>query len=268
MFHDWLPNKMKIEQDEKYSGVRYEWFNEGFTDYFAPRILLEAGLITTKEFAKQINKAVLNIVDNPHRNETYEDFIAAVRARRFDSTYKKLSYYRGALIALNWDTQLRRAGGKRDLSDFIRQLYGLARKTDGKIPEKSFFGFAASYGIDARGDLERYIMRGEAIKVVSDARIDGFELRETERPLFDPGFSVEQTRKTGKISGVVKGSAAYDAGLRNGLELGRMENSNRFSNSWRDDKPLIVVAKVDGQERTFEFLPHGKKEKVLLFHPR
>jgi predicted metalloprotease with PDZ domain len=267
MFHYWLPGKIKIEQDEKYLAVRYDWFYEGFTDYFAPRILLEAKLITPANFAEQINKAILNIADNPHRAETYDDFVAAAKAGKFDGNYKKLSYHRGALIALNWDTQLRRAG-RRDLSDFIRQLYRLARKNSGKISERAFFDFAAGYGIDAERDLEGYIMRGEAIKVASDAQIRSFALRETERPLFNSGFSIEQTRKSGKISGVVEDGAAYRAGLRSEMEFVRAENSNRFSNSWRADKPLVVVVKVNGQERRFEFFPHGKREKLLLFHPR
>jgi predicted metalloprotease with PDZ domain len=268
MFHYWLPGKMKIAQDEKYSEVRYEWLYEGFTDYFAPRILLEAGLMTPHQFAEQINKAVLNIADNPHRTETYDDFVAAAKAGKFDATYKKLSYHRGALIALNWDTQLRRASGRRDLSDFIRELYHLALKHEGKIPEQVFFDFAANYGIDAKGDLERHIVRGEAIKVASDARIKGFELRETAWPLFDPGLALAHTRETKTISGVVEGGAAYRAGLRNGMEFVRAVNANRFSNSWRADKPLMVVVKANGQERTFEFFPHGKRERLLLFHPR
>ena len=268
MFHYWLPNKIKIEQDEKYSDVRYEWFYEGFTDYFAPRILLEAGLITPEQSAEQINKAILNIADNPHRTETYEDFMAAVKEGRFDSRYKKLSYHRGALIALNWDTQLRRTGEKRDLSDFIRELYFLARKSNGKIPEQAFFDFASRYGIDAKGDLERYIMRGEAIRPAPDARLGNFEMRETEKPLFDPGFSLERTRKTGVISDLAEDTAAYRAGLRNGMAFVRARNANRFSNSWQAEQPLVVVVKVDGRERTIEFFPHGKSEKLLLFHPR
>ena len=268
MFHYWLPGKIEIRQDPKYLDVRYEWFFEGFTDYFAPRILVEAGLITTRKFAEQLNRAALNIADNPHRSETYSDFVAAALAGKFDSTYKKLSYHRGALIALNWETRLRRAGRGRDLSDFIRGLYLLARKTGGKVPEQEFFDFAAGLGLDARGDFERHILRGEPIRIEPDARVGDYEPREVEHRLFSPGFFLGQTQKAGKVFGVTEGGPAHRAGLRDGMEFVRAENANRFSNSWRADRPLVVVVKLDGRERAVEFFPHGKAERLVLLRPR
>lgn len=268
LFHNWLPNKLSIQQDKKYSGVRYEWFSEGFTDYFARKILLEARLLTPEKFAALINKDIYNIADNPHGKESYDELITAIRAGKYGPAYKKLSYYRGALIALKWDSQLRREGGNRDLSDFIRELYRLAAKGGGKVSEQAFFDLAANYGIDAKSDLERYIMRGELIPVAQGALGDKFELRETEKPSFDPGFSLEQTFRTRKISGVVEDGAAYRAGLRNGMELLRIQNSNRFGNAWYPDKPLTVVVKADGRERTFEFFPYGRPLKFMWFYQR
>ena len=265
MFHFWLPNKIKIVQDEKYAGFRYEWFFEGFTDYFAPRILLEAGLLRPEGFADLMNKAVRNIADNPHRGETYDDFVQASQEKRFNSLYKKLSYHRGALIALNWNTRLLRRGDGRDLADFIRGLFDLARKTDGKVPEQAFFAFAESFGIDAKADMERYIHRAEPIKLDPSARIGKIELHETEIPLFEPGFSIEETRRSGKVSGVVEGGPAYSAGLRNGMIYLSSSNAVRSSNSWRSDQPLIVVVKADDKERRIEFFPYGKLQKLRLF---
>src|SRR5205807_1414270 len=113
-------------------------------------------------------------------------------------------------------------------------------------------------GIDAKGDLERYIMRGEQIQTQPSAVGKNFVLFETEKPSFDPGFSLDDTFKTRKISGVVEGGSAYRAGLRDGMGFVDIINSNRFGNDWQADKPMTVVVKVDGKEQSFDFFPRGK----------
>lgn len=265
LFHSWLPNKIQISQDKKYSDIRYEWFYEGFTDYFARKILLETGLITPEKYMEFLNKDILNVADNPHRAETYDQLMAAAKEGRFDGVYKKLSYFRGALIALKWDMLIRRGDGKRSLSDLIREAYVLAGKTGGKIPEQAFQDLSKGFGIDAQADLEQYIMRGEAIEILPAIPIKGFELNEVEHPVFDLGFLLDLTRRTKKMSGVVENGPAYRAGLRDGMEFVSAQNANRSSNSWRADKPSIIVVKVDQEERTFEFFPHGNKIKLKLF---
>lgn len=267
MFHYWLPNKLRIEQDAKYSDIRYEWFYEGFTDYFTARILVEAGLITRAGFAELINMAILNIAHNPHRSETYDELMEASKAGRFDGVYKKLSYHRGALIALNWNTGIKRRSKNNDLSRFIRELYSKAGKTGGKIGELEFQAFAKNYGIDAKAHLDRHIMNGEPIVIDRETRIEGFRLVETEVPKFETGFSMDETRKTKRITGVAEDTAAFRAGLRNGMEFVRAENSNRFSNSWSADRPLVVIVRVDGAERRLEYFPRGKVERIALFRP-
>ena len=264
LFHAWLPNKISIQQDKKYSDIRYEWFYEGFTDYFARKILLEAKLITPERYIELLNKDIQNIADNPHRAETYDEFMLAAKEGRFDGVYKKLSYHRGALIALNWDMRMRR-GGKVDLSDFIRTLYFLLQDSGGKITEEAFFDFSRSSGVDAQADLERYTMRGEPIGILPDAPVKGFQPAEVEYPLFDAGFSLEESRKTKKISGVVENGAAYRAGLRDGMEFVSAANANRFSNSWRADQPSVVVARTGQDERRFEFFPRDSSIKLRLF---
>lgn len=265
LFHHWLPNKIRVKPEKKYYEVRFEWFSEGFTDYFARKILLDAKLLTPKKFAALVNKDLYNLADNPHGRESYSELVTAIKNGKFSTAHKKLSYYRGAVIALNWNSQIRSNQRNRDLSDFIRGLYRLAAKSGGEISEQVFFDFAASYGIDAKRDLEQFIMRGDSIQVAPDALGAKFKLVETEKPSFEIGFSLENTFRTNKISGIIENSAAYRAGLREGMELVRIQNSNRFSNAWYADKPLIVTVKVDGQERTFDFFPHGAPLKLSQF---
>jgi predicted metalloprotease with PDZ domain len=264
-FHNWLPNKIEVVQDKNYSELRYEWFSEGFTDYFARRILADANLMTADEFAAAVNQTIQNIADNPHRAKTYDELSALGKVGKFDGVAKKLAYYRGMLIALNWDTQIKRVAKGQELADLIRELYKSAAKSNGKISEKTFFALAGTFGIDASGDLERYIMLGEPIIPDEKALGPDYGLFEIEKPAFDTGFSLEETQKIRKISRVRENGPAYKAGLRDGMDFIGIENGYRFSNAWKVDLPLVVKVKINGTEKRVEYFPHGDPVKLAAF---
>jgi|GEM_PF-983514 len=265
MFHTWLPNKISIELPKAESNIRYEWFYEGFSDYFARKILLDAGLMTLEKFADLVNRDMINIADNPHRAATYADLISAEKNGKYGTTYKKLSYYRGALMALNWETTIRNSGNGKELKNFIRDLYNLSSKNNGNMAEQSFYDIAMEYGIDAKNDFEQYINQGRPILPLPGALGKTFELKEMAVPSFDLGFSLEQTFKTRKINGVIENGNAFSAGLRNEMELVNIQNANRFGNGWSPDKPISVTVKTEGTEKVFEYFPHGKAMAVQLY---
>ena len=263
MFHNWLPIKMRIKREKEDHQVRHEWFFEGFTEYFAKKVLFDSGLLSKEEFADLINKDIHSLADNPYKNITYKELLSLAKARKFTSTHKKLSYYRGVLIALQWEAQLRKSN--KNLSNFTRSLYRFIQEKNGAISEKTFFDFAKSYGVEAREDFEKYILNGESIEVDSNGLGKDFITMEREVPLFETGFSLRESRRQKKIVGVVENGVAYKAGLRNGMEYVRARNSGRFSNSWSSEKPLTVVVKVDGKEKTIDYFPHGEMIKLLQF---
>jgi len=268
LFHNWLGNKIRIERPPETSFIKYEWFTEGVNDYFARRILLEAKLITPQQFVDYINKDIINIADNPQRNKTMEELASAAKANQYGTAYRKLSYYRGGLLALKWDTELKGRNSGKTLSDFIRELYQIAERSGGKVKEQVLFDLARTYGFDLEKDLENHIVKGESITLLPDSAGSDYELRKREMPSFDPGFDLPQTFQSRKISGVVETGAAYRAGLRDGMEFVNIENSNRFANAWYADKPLVVTVKDKNTERRFEYFPHGAPLKLQLFERR
>ncbi len=267
MFHSWLPNKISIKLSKGESELKYEWLTEGVTDYFARKVLLDAGLISMQQFAELINRDIINIADNPHHAATYTDLLNASKNGKYTATYKKLSYYRGALIALNWESQIRKSGNGKQLKDFIRELYDIAIRNSGEITNEEFVSIAQSFGLDVKQDLEQYIMKGLPIQPLTHAFGESYLLKETSIPLFDPGFSLEQTFKTRKIENVIENGAAHKAGLRNGMEFVAIRNSNRFGNGWSPDKPITVTVKSDGAEKIIEYFPHGKPAQLMLYAP-
>jgi len=268
MFHNWLPLKMRIKLEKEDRQVRHEWFFEGFTEYFAKKVLFDGRLFSPKQFADLINKDIHNLADNPHKSITYKELLTLIKARKFTSSHKKLSYYRGVLIALKWETILRNSKDNNSLSVFIKKLYKFISKKNGEIDENEFNEFAKNYGIDAKIDFEKYILQGKPINVDSNALGKNFVGTKKTVSLFETGFSLRESRRTKKITGVIENGVAYKAGLRNGMEYIRTKNSGRFTNDWKADAPLTVVVKIDGKEKKFAYFPHGKLVKILQFQPK
>lgn len=260
MLHNWLTTSL-IKPEKGVSGLRYAWFYEGVNDYAARKILFDAGLLKKERFAYLINRDIINITDNPNRAAAFDELTEAVKSGKYNQAFNKLSYYRGALMALNWENQIRQADRKSSFKEFLRAVYNSA-KAEG-ISERQFFELAKEHGADAKSDFERYIVRGEPIKPDPDALGNTFELRETAVPSFEPGFTV----KDEKITGVKANSPAFRAGIREGMKVIKAENTNRFSNAWDPDKPVTLIIEEKARRRRIEFFPRGESNNLLLFQP-
>ena len=74
-------------------------------------------------------------------------------------------------------------------------------------------------------------------------------------PVFDRGFDPQATAKAGNVAqGVKPGSAAYAAGLRNGMTLLARDGGEP------GESDLVYVLRVDdhGVQRTIGYLPRGE----------
>lgn len=178
--------------------------------------------------------------------------------------YKKLSYYRGSLIALSWNARIQQHDPTKDIFDLLEALK--ARATDGKASEEDLFAIGAEFGLDIRADFERHVLRGEPISPLADA-IGGYQLVTVPGPAHQTGFDVSATFRDRVIAGVDVNGPAHAAGLRDGMRFVRMSNVNTDSNSWRADLPASVRVMIDGVERQIDFMPYGSVEPQLRFEP-
>jgi predicted metalloprotease with PDZ domain len=92
MFHHWNGGITSMEEPEQ---LVY-WFSEGFTEFFARRILHRAGIGGTDELARSLNSALKDYYLSPVRDEPGE------RIRQDfwkDRDVEKLPYLRGDLVA-------------------------------------------------------------------------------------------------------------------------------------------------------------------------
>jgi len=258
-FHNWLPNKMYLPTLKGEYDFKHEWFHEGFTEYFSRTILFEKEIITKKQYAELFNKDILSILNNPSANESY---LKLASRNNLGAAQKKLSYYRGPLIALRWDYQLSTKGSS--LKEMMLFLYEISKENNGKISYQDIFEFGNKFSLNFNKDFEDFIMNGKNIPAESNSFKD-YQLISQTVKLFDPGFDVLKSSKDKIIQGVNPNGPAYLAGLRNGMTYVKRKNSNRWSNSWSELKPYIVTVIDNENEKAIAFYPYGKTVDVKLF---
>lgn len=267
MFHNWLLVGARVVAEDFDEGVSaskwaYQWVDEGFTEYFARKILHEIGLLTRDELVQLANEDFEDYWRNKHRHITYAELRRAAEENRFWNTHQRIGYYRGTMIALDWDTRIRKqTGGEKGLSDAIREVIRAGIERGGHLPEKEFHSIMGHYGIDSAAAMHRYIIEGRTPPANADAYLPDYQLDETILYDFAPGFDITGSRADGTITGVDPNGHAHAAGLRDGMKLVGVRNTRYYN----PDRPLQVTVLVDGEERTIEFLPKGNPMRVPVF---
>ncbi|WP_236634290.1 M61 family peptidase [Caulobacter sp. X] len=251
-FHTWNSSQVGGLADGPDEPAGY-WFSEGFTDYYARRLALRSGLISLEAFAADWNAALEAYGTSPARSTPNAEI-----AKRFwgDKFVHKLPYQRGALFAALMDAQFKDRGG---LDAIMR-----AMRDDAKGRDPAAWGHTAATlfprvvkartGVDVAPQIKRYITEGEPI-VLSPGVFGGCLSVETRtRASFDPGFDLDETRRTRIVSGVIPDGPAYAAGLRDGMKyMGRDrgvdgDGSIEAGYAVRDGGPTRVI----------RYMPAGK----------
>jgi predicted metalloprotease with PDZ domain len=259
--HTWIPREIGglPEQDE---ALDY-WLSEGFTDYYAARVLLDAGLWSPTEYAAHLNQALLRYGTSPARRATAADVL---RDFWTDPAVQKLPYDQGHLLAHLLEHRIRRAsGGRRALRDVLLKQRAQAQRhaREGRrVPAAALFltVFREETGLDLAPDLARHVRDGQPILLPPDLLGDCFQVITMTQPEFHRGFDAEATERAGGIlTGVRSDSPAYAAGMRDGMRLLRRE-----SGTVGDSSIEIVYRMKDGEtERTIRYLPQGTAQVTL-----
>ena len=258
-FHNWLPNKMYLPTLKDEFDFKHEWFHEGFTEYFSRKLMYNQNLIPKEYYVKLLNNDLISILNNPSANETYEEIASR---DNFGSAQKKLSYYRGVLIALRWDHQLQEKGS--NLRNMMLHLYSISKITNGKISYNDIYNYGSRYALNFEEDINRFIIQGESLRLEPGA-IVAYTIKNKKINLFYIGFNAQKSAKEKVIQGVEQKGPAYKAGLRNGMEYVMRKNSNRWSNSWSEKLPYSVTVIDNGKEKVIEFFPYGDSITIQLY---
>jgi predicted metalloprotease with PDZ domain len=254
-FHNWNPmafGGMKQPEQAVY------WFSEGFTDFYAYRLLLRAGLIDLEGYAARYNEFLSDYYLSPVLNENngriVRDFFS-------DQAVGKLPYRRGMLLATKWDEIIRRqSNDAKSLDDAMRQIFRQARQK--KIKEISTDYVVSVLSQYARHnfakDVEKYVEKGDTIGDFNGVLGECVESFAAHSGRFELGFDFETARKSKTVAQLVEPSAAYRAGLRNGQKV--LGASVYFGIT---NKPVELTIEENGQNRKIVYLPETV-EKISI----
>lgn len=251
--HNWIPLQIGELPEDDAQGALY-WLSEGFTDFYAARTLLGAGLMTPQQFVAGLNAVLLRLATSKASSYPNDRI-----AREFwtDHDVEQLPYDRGHLFAFLLGDALRRHH-KPGLDQVLFAMRDAGRSTPiGSKPplRANFLAQMDKIGFAVRPMLDRYIERGAPIVLPADL----FGACATIRPLgiarFDLGYDREATSKAGGVlAGVAPDGPAYAAGLRNGMK--RLAVSG---GSAGDSRMKLTLTVQDGTvSREISYFPRGK----------
>jgi predicted metalloprotease with PDZ domain len=216
--HTWVPSRfgsMDSAPDVNDEPLRY-WFSEGFTNFLTHRLLVKAGQWSLADYAQALNTTIRQFETSDARERDNR----AVLALFFkDRAIGKLPYQRGELLALHWDAQLRDRGSSP--AQVLRSL--LLPRTTGVDPprqplatERLFAALEPLLGRQPRADVAALI-DGAGPVPYRDALLGPcFTMQPAEYRRFELGFDLAASMRARRLVGLVPGSAAAAAGLREG----------------------------------------------------
>ena len=253
-FHTWNSRQLG-RMGEGEAEPRDYWMSEGFTDFYARRLMLRAGLITPQQFVDSWNEAIASYAASPFH--TTPNVTVAAQFWK-DRDAERLPYQRGALLAALWDARLRtQSGGRTSLDAVLIDQRDRVARMRGKPPllTELFVRVAIAHGLDVAADIARFVERGEAIFLPEDAFGTCARVVTSERAIFSRGFDAAATVKGDNIvTGVDPASPAYAAGLRDGMKLLRRTGGTNGDST----VPYVLRVSDGGTEREIRYLPEGK----------
>lgn len=110
-FHTWNGNEIPNVSD---------WFTEGFTEFFASRLLRRSGLIDDERWRSALDQHLRTLWLSPVATAPGE---ATWTSRPIPTEVQLIQFQRGIVVALMLDEEIRRVhGGQKSLDDFFLEL--------------------------------------------------------------------------------------------------------------------------------------------------
>jgi predicted metalloprotease with PDZ domain len=229
-FHTWNVKRLRPAEFARYDYTRENytellWLFEGFTSYYDDLFLLRCGLIDSARYLKLLSRTLSGVLASPGRkvqSVAQSSFDAWVKYYRSDENTPNstISYYtKGSLVALAFDLTLR-AEGKGSLDDVMRGLW--ARSEGGPITEADVAEVLKKVGRRSFADeLAQWVHGTDDLPLRALLERLGIDWSEDATTLAQRlGVRVSESALTGvKVSHVLRGGAAEQAGLSSGDEL-------------------------------------------------
>jgi hypothetical protein len=231
-----------------------QWYSEGIAVFYQRLMPLRAKAISEADFLRDLNSTAARYYTDA-LNTTPNDEIW----KRFwqDTRIRTLPYDRGSLYFAALDTRVRRASaGTRSLDDLIFAMLDLQRRGEPVSRQAWIDLLVREAGPDAKTEFE-HMLAGAVVLPESGAF--GPCLRRTVKPMrryelgFDPKVLIEPSRT---IRGLVPGSAAQMAGLKNGDRILKPVPQDEIQGNQTE---LLTLSIQRGDEAfALTYLPRGE----------
>ena len=246
MLHTWGP-RLKPE------GFPTQWFTEGTAVFYQRVLPLRAGLLSPERFLADLNETAVRYYTNSQIAAPNDEI-----GKRFweDTRIRVLPYDRGAFYFSVVNDQIRKAsGGKRSLDDLILDLVRRGRHDE--ILDGS--GWVAllekEVGAVARATYDS-MLAGGVMLPEADAFGPCFERTTGKFRRFELGFDGKSmTTHPRIVRGLIPGSAAAQAGLRDGDEIVAPVGLDALQG--QQDATLTLQIRRDGSVFPLTYLPRG-----------
>ena len=256
-FHQW--NGIDIDRAPP-EELAY-WFSEGFTEFYARRILHREGLETVDGIVRSLNRSIRDYWTSPARGAANDAILAGFWS---DEGLRDLPYRRGDLVATALDQAIRdHSGGARSLDDLMRSIHAAAVARGEEVSTASLLAeFERWVAPETATHLRGVVEDGAPIEL--PLRLDEPALVRTTQVTgaFEIGFDVDASREARTLVGVLAGSAAHAAGLRDGMAL------RGLTAYWNDvTKPVQVDVETDGRVERISYSPVRDPIDIPAYRP-
>jgi predicted metalloprotease with PDZ domain len=186
------------------------WFTEGFTEYFAAKLMLRAGLLDRAGLADNLAEQLRAYDKNAYRARPVA---AAARKHWDDRDARMIPYQRGALIAAVLDHRIRRrSDGARSLDDLLAAVRERAHDAGASLEQGEVFAIIEEFaGAKARRRVEGALLRGAVLAMPEGVVHPG--LRFVEGPDGERTVEVAAVEGAAGEDAAVEGAPGEEGGI-------------------------------------------------------
>jgi predicted metalloprotease with PDZ domain len=233
-----------------------KWYVEGDAVYYQERLPWRAGMVSTQAYLRDINLTAARYYTNL-KIHTTEDKVEPYFFK--DPWINTIDYDRGALYFAKLDAMIRKASsGRKSIDDLVRIMVHESRS--GKtVDNETWFALLRGNIGETAVTLTKSMFAGAIIVPDSDAYGPCFSRYRTRLRRYELGFKAAPAAlgAPAVISGLIPGSEAAKAGLRNGDSVILPALT---SEGPRRDPEATVTARVTRGDKSFTvtWLPRGE----------
>lgn len=254
LFHHWNGRLLQAADPER---LVY-WFIEGFTDYYALRILHESRIWSDATYAKWLNKHLREYAANPAKNASNDDINARYWSER--DTVGQVAYERGLLLGLRWNQLATQRGARDGVDALFRALLARARGGGFELTNSAVRQIGAqSLGPWFESEFDKHVVAAATVDVPADCLAPALTGKLETVYEHELGFDRVRSLKEKRVRGLIAASEAAKTGLRDGDELVSWDIPGN------PDRKTRLQIKRNGKPLDIEYTARGTARQVLQF---